>query len=154
MSKAAGQTKARKTTKAQAKAPVAKRNVKKAAAVETEDEGEEKVAHSVVNGKYKQRYAERGDARNCGDWLAKTLKDVVLDDDGHLDVAKLQKIAAANGVSPDYPNRSKGWEGRMRMTIGLRMRPVVAAEGKLYVPEGRGKKALPAPRAFVQAWAK
>lgn len=145
-------TKARapRTTKAQAKAPTAKRAVRKAAAVEADDEeGEDEGPRSVVKGVYKARYAAKGDPRNCGDWLAATLKEHVLDDDGHLDVSALERIAKANGVDPTYTNRSRGWEGRMRMTIGLKLRPVVAEQGGLAIPKGRGKTTIPAPKAFV-----
>jgi len=137
---------ANKAIKAKVKAQVAK--------ITDEDETEEKAPASVVAPKFKAKYAAKGDPRNCGDWLAKVLKDAVLDEDRHLDVARLQRIAKMNGVSPEYDNRSPGWQGRMRMTIGLRMRPVIAAKGEIYVPEGRSKKAIPAPTAFVKAYLK
>jgi hypothetical protein len=148
---AATKARAPKTSKAQAKAPKGKKAVRAKAKQTEEDEGEEEErSGSVVKSQYKARYAERGDARNNGDWLASTLKALVLDEDKHLDVDALAKICRANDVDPSYANRSPGWQGRMRMTIGLKLRPIVAAQGGLFVPKGRGKEKLPAPKAFVQ----
>jgi hypothetical protein len=81
---------------------------------------------SVVLPKYKHRYAER--AANAGiakkaaqrsawDWLAQTLAAQCLDERQRIDIAKFTRILEMNGVDHSrWTNRSKGWEGRFRMT--------------------------------------
>lgn len=129
----------------------------KAAAPEADEEEEKPAPRSVVGARYKAEYKTRANSnkgRNNADWLAQELAALTLVE-RKLDVAKLAAICEANAVPATYENRSKGWEGRMRMTLGLRLRPIVAAQGFLAVP-GKGKKAErhEAPAGFVAAWKK
>lgn len=117
--------------------------------------------HSVVKPAYKLRYKHRamerglkGKAakRSCGDWLAEQLKARVLDKQEKLIVGNLLAIAQANGIDDAeerWPNRSKGWEGRLRMTVGLVLRRIVADDGTLYLP---GEPALEAPAEWRNKW--
>lgn len=107
---------------------------------------------SVVRKSYKVEYKARGDSRGNGDWLFKTLKLLTTNPDTKkLDIRALEAICEANGVSPVYTNRSPGWEGRMRMTMGLKLRPVVARQGFLSLDDGTQDEA---PEAFILAWKK
>lgn len=104
--------------------------------------------NSVVKKAYKLKYRDR--ARNNGekskaakrsawDWLAQTLAGEVLTKDNKLKVEEFAALLAANG-EPDalgrWPNKSKGWEGRLRMTGGLWLRRVVAEAGVLHLADG------------------
>lgn len=91
------------------------------------DEQEDEVTGSVVKDRYKKLYAERGDATNCGDWLAVTLKHwchVAADKEtgrkAGFDIDRFELILTANGVdisnSKAFQNRTRGWQGRARMT--------------------------------------
>lgn len=113
---------------------------------EADDEGEEG-GGSVVPAKYKQMYAERGDATTCGDWLALTINGLchVLDGKKKVtDYDRLETIATANGVDVERVDRlgtaTNGWQGRYRMTVRNMLTPLVAAKGFLFVPEGCGVK--------------
>jgi hypothetical protein len=111
---------------------------------EIEDADDEEIGSgSCVPEKYKRLYAERGDARCCGDWLAETLNELVLNGDGKLDVEALCTVAEANGVQcRQYANsQTPGWQGRMRMTTRNMLRGKVALAGVLTVPGGRDRKA-------------
>jgi hypothetical protein len=98
---------------------------------------------SVVKNEYKRKYAERakanGHASKCAqrstwDWLAQCLAGEVNGPDGKLDVARFLALLDANGVDHSrWTNRSKGWEGRLRMTGRLALQRVVAASGTLVV---------------------
>lgn len=114
-----------------------------------EAEGYETRKGSVVKRNYKTAYKENGDSRGNGDWLFGLLKGLTLDANGKADIAALQAIAEANGVPSGYANRSAGWQGRMRMTIGLRLRSVVAKTGRLVLDDGQ---TVDAPAAFCAAW--
>jgi hypothetical protein len=103
---------------------------------------------SVVKKKFKLAYKAGGDSRGNKDWLFTLLKGATLDANGKADIAALQAIADENGVPSAYANRSAGWQGRMRMTIGLRLRSVVAKRGYLVLA---GEK-VTAPESFCQAW--
>lgn len=121
-------------------------------AEEAEQEEEILAPRSVVAAKYKSRYRARANSnkgRNCADWLAQTLVPLTIGPDGKADLMALSEICAANRVSSAYENRTKGWEGRMRMTLGLRLRPVVAEQGFLALPDG---EQVAAPDAFLAAW--
>jgi hypothetical protein len=120
-----------------------------------------KLTNSVVKPGYKLRYKEKARAagnrakwakRSTGDWLAACLAANVLDKQSKIDIAKLTEIAKLNGIDdPEerWPNRSKGWEGRYRMTIGLVLRPMVADAGVLLVPDEEGHETLEAPAEWV-----
>lgn len=137
--------------------------VAKAAAIDASapDEGVDTRKGSVVKSKYKATYRARANSlkgRNCADWLAQTLVALTLDPKTRqIDLAMLSAIVRANGVDPTYANRSPGWQGRMRMTLGLKLRPVVAKAGHLVVPgAGKGGKdgKATAPAEFVAAYRK
>jgi hypothetical protein len=118
------------------------------AADDAEIEEQERLPASVVPAKYKTRYKERARAnghrskaakRSNWDWLAQTLAANVLNKKGKIDIDKLVAILQANGM-PDpleeWPNRSKGWEGRIRMTGGIWLRREVAEQGVMLLPDG------------------
>lgn len=103
---------------------------------------------SVVRSAYKVRYRDRARAagirgkaakRSAWDWLAQQLAGEVLTKEAKIDIGKFVAVLAANG-EPDaltrWPNRSKGWEGRLRMTGGLWLRTVVAEANELRLPDG------------------
>jgi hypothetical protein len=111
---------------------------------------------SVVKAKYKVRYAERAKAagerskvaqRSCWDWLAATLAGEVLDERKKLVVDRFLRLLDANGVDHSrWTNRSKGWEGRLRMTGRLALQRVVAETGILKTADG---EELEAPADWV-----
>lgn len=101
-------------------------------------------AGSVVKGKYKARYAERAAGkglgkvaqRSCWDWLAQELAAECLDG-SKIDIGRFCRTLEANGVDHSrWNNRSKGWEGRLRMTGRLALQRVVAEQGHLKTIEG------------------
>lgn len=115
---------------------------------------------SVVLPKYKHRYAER--AANAGiknksaqrsawDWLAQTLAAQCLDDKQRIDIAKFTRILELNGVDHSrWTNRSKGWEGRFRMTGRLALQRVVAECGVMQVIGEEGEAdVVEAPAEWV-----
>src|SRR5689334_14063267 len=85
---------------------------------------------SVVNAAYKRKYAERAltsknvkgvskkaRARSCGDWLSVTLAKLCLVEKDKVSIERFTAVLDANGVDHSrWTNRSKGWEGRFRMT--------------------------------------
>jgi hypothetical protein len=102
----------------------------------------------VVPSKYKTRYKDRARAnghrskaakRSTWDWLAQVLAAETLDKKGKCDPAKLTAILQANGMEDpegEWPNRSKGWEGRYRMTAGIWLRREVAEVGFIRLADG------------------
>jgi hypothetical protein len=125
-------------------------------AVDAEVAADNAKARSVVGVKYKHRYAERAVAsglkrkaaqRSAWDWLAQTLAGEVLDEKDRLDVDRLLRLLDANGVDHSrWTNRSKGWEGRLRMTGRLALQRVVAEAGTLKTADG---ETLEAPAEWV-----
>ena len=115
--------------------------------------------NSVVQTKYKHRYAERAVAaglkrkaaqRSSWDWLAQTLAGEVLVKE-KLQVEKFLALLEANGVDHSrWTNRSKGWEGRLRMTGRLALQRVVAEAGVLKTADG---EELQAPAEWVAKFA-
>jgi hypothetical protein len=118
--------------------------------------------NSVVKGKFKQRYAENaaliGDKRkqvkrSNWDWLAQMLAAFCLNDKGgKIDIGAFIDILDANGVdhsnwggSPlsDKP-KTKGWEGRFRMTGRVALQKIVANAGMLKWPGDQEPSAAPA----------
>ena len=101
---------------------------------------------SVVKPVYKAKYAERAKAagirskvaqRSAWDWLAQELAAEVLDEKQKLIVDRFLALLDANGVDHSrWTNRSKGWEGRLRMTGRLALQKRVAETGVLITPEG------------------
>jgi len=100
-------------------------------------------ARSVVKNAYKRKYAERARSnghaskvaqRSTWDWLAQNLAGECNGPDGKIDIAAFERILELNGVDfSRWTNRSKGWEGRFRMTGRLALQRVVAAAGVLVV---------------------
>jgi hypothetical protein len=99
---------------------------------------------SVVRPTYKHKYAERAAAnglgkvaqRSCWDWLAQELAAECLDG-SKINIDRFLSMLEANGVDHSrWTNRSKGWEGRLRMTGRLALQKVVAANGHLKTIEG------------------
>jgi len=99
---------------------------------------------SVVRSSYKKTYAARaagaglGKAaqRSCWDWLAQELARECLVGT-KIDIGRFLKTLEANGVDHSrWNNRSKGWEGRLRMTGRLALQKVVAQQGFLRTVEG------------------
>jgi hypothetical protein len=126
--------------------------------------------NSVVKPAYKIRYKLRAREnghkskaakRSAWDWLAVQLAGELLDKHGKISVDKAAAIFVANGIEEAdildenghfiadksrWPSQSKGWEGRYRMTGGLALRPVVAEQGYLQLPDG---EQLEAPAEWV-----
>jgi hypothetical protein len=109
---------------------------------------------SVVKVGYKKLYAARAvengggklAQRSCWDWLAQELAAEALVG-GKLDEARFRALLDANGVDHSrWQNRSKGWEGRLRMTGRLALQKVVARNGHLVTVEGAK---LDAPAEWV-----
>jgi hypothetical protein len=100
-------------------------------------------ARSVVGVAYKTRYAERAAnqghkrkaaQRSCWDWLAQAIAGECLAAKDRIDIDKFLALLERNGVDHSkWQNRSKGWEGRLRMTGRLALQRVVAEAGVLLV---------------------
>ncbi len=115
--------------------------------------------HSVVKSDYKAKYKARamerglrGKAakRSNGDWLAEQMRTLVLDKREKLVVERLVALCEANGladIETKWPNRNKGWEGRLRMTACLVLRKYVADAAQLVVP-GEDEPRIP-PQDFI-----
>jgi hypothetical protein len=123
-----------------------------------EIERQERLPNSVVKPTYKTKYKERAMAaglkgkaakRTNGDWLGEQMRTLVLDKKEKLIVERLVDICEANGLSgieERWPNRNKGWEGRLRMTACLVLRKIVADNQALRVP---GEEDRIPPQDFV-----
>lgn len=102
--------------------------------------------NSVVKAKYKVRYAHRAieaglkkkrAKRSAWDWLAEKLADECLDSKDRISIERFLAVLDANGVDHSkWQNRSKGWEGRLRMTGRLALQRVVAEANVLRLPDG------------------
>lgn len=103
---------------------------------------------SVVHDRYRVRYAEAGHPTHCGDWLAETLNNLVLNKAG-TNLELFEAICNANGVDLSaYRREGKGWEGRFRMTgRNLMAKKVYLAGGVLNLPDGT---ALKAPKDWME----
>lgn len=112
--------------------------------------------NSVVKPKYKLRYAHRASEaglkkkraqRSAWDWLAQTLAGECLDEKDRISIERFTAVLDANGVDHSrWTNRSKGWEGRFRMTGRLALQRVVAEAGVLKTADG---EELEAPADWV-----
>jgi hypothetical protein len=103
---------------------------------------------SVVRPAYKKVYAARAAEaglgklaqRSCWDWLAQTIAGEALTPDHKLDEPLFRALLDANGVRNDHwgtgEKRTKGWEGRLRMTGRLALQKVVAKQGHLKTADG------------------
>lgn len=124
--------------------------------VDAEVAADNEKARSVVGKAYKVRYAERAVAnglrrkaaqRSAWDWLAEELAAECLGEKDRIDIGRFLAILDANGVDHSrWTNRSKGWEGRLRMTGRLALQRVVAEAGILKTAEGAE---IQAPEAWV-----
>ena len=84
-----------------------------------EDDEEEKVSGSVVKPKYKAIYAKNELKDTNNDAFAHAFAEFTVTEDGELDVARVITVARDNGIdTKKYSSRNRGWEGRLRMTIG------------------------------------
>jgi hypothetical protein len=99
---------------------------------------------SVVKTAYKKKYAQRAAEqggnkvaqRSCWDWLAQELAAECLVGT-KISIDRFLAVLDANNVDHSrWQNRSKGWEGRLRMTGRLALQKVVAAQGGLKTAEG------------------
>ena len=118
-----------------------------AAAKEDADELEPEEHGLAALQQAKPRYRERGDVNNCGDWLAKTLKEK-FHVGGKFDIESFTACLAENGVDLTQPfacSEAPGWQGRFRMNGRQKLEAVVAKNTKLLV---RGQQCQ-APRDFV-----
>lgn len=143
----------------QAKAEVLEQEPVVAVVVDAEVAADNAKKGSVVKSAYKHRYAARaaeaglGKAaqRSAWDWLAQQIAGEVLDDKARLSVDKLLALFDANGVDHSrWQNRSKGWEGRLRMTGRLALQKIVAEAGVLRTADG---DELVAPAEWVAKFA-
>jgi hypothetical protein len=129
--------------------------------VDAEVEADNAKARSVVGVGYKKRYAERAVAaglrskaaqRSAWDWLAETLAGECLDDKARISIERFLAILDANGVDHSrWQNRSKGWEGRLRMTGRLALQRVVAEAMVLKTADG---EELVPPAEWVAKYAR
>jgi hypothetical protein len=111
---------------------------------------------SVVATHYKARYAERAVAagtkrkaaqRSAWDWLAQSIAGECLGEKDRISIERFLALLDANGVDHSrWQNRSKGWEGRLRMTGRLALQRVVAEAGVLLTADG---EELEAPAEWV-----
>lgn len=126
------------------------------AGIEDEPDEEDDDRASVVPFVYKRRYAEAGHPAHCGDWLAETLNAYCLGDEG-AQIETTLLIADANGVDgrPYLKRKTRGWQGRFRMTTRNRLvTAIVKANGVLHVPaeaSGGEDLELQAPADWVAA---
>lgn len=116
--------------------------------LEIDEQIEDDIAkpRSVVKTAYKVKYRDR--AREAGvvrkaakrsawDWLAQELAAECLGKKEKIDIDRFLDTLEANGVDHSrWNNRSKGWEGRLRMTGRLALQKVVAEAGFLRTVEG------------------
>ena len=125
-----------------------------------EDEGEQpKVANTVVHSRYKDRYAANAAAvgasgkapkRSNWDWLSQAIAKECLNDKHQINIDKFLGILEANGIDhTKWPNRNRGWEGRLRMTGRVVLQKVVANRGKLLLPDDRMEDA---PAEFIEKY--
>jgi hypothetical protein len=89
---------------------------------------------SVVAGKYRTLYAERGHPTHCGDWLAELLNNYCVGDK-NTDLVTFERICGLNGVDTGkYKRDGIGWQGRIRMTGRNLLAKRVFAAGKITLP--------------------
>lgn len=120
-----------------------------AAADEKSDEDDSKTG-TVVAEKYRAKYAEAGHPTHCGDWLAETLNNLVLNKGG-TNLELLEAIADLNGVSlAKYKREGVGWQGRLRMTArNLMAKKVFLNGGILVLPQTINGGSMRAPGEWM-----
>lgn len=124
--------------------------------IDAEIEADLPKSNSVVKSGYKTKYRDRareaGVARKAAkrstwDWLAEQLAGECLVGKDKIDISRFLAVLDANGVDHSrWTNRSKGWEGRLRMTGRLALQRVVAEAGVLLLADG---ETLEAPAEWV-----
>jgi hypothetical protein len=120
-----------------------------------EGDGERKPS-SVVKPVFKERYA--ANARELGvkgkaakrsnwDWLAQEIAKFCLTDKHAIRMDDFKALLKANGIDHNkWPNQSRGWEGRLRMTGRVALQRIVADSGVLKFPDETEAKA---PMDFI-----
>lgn len=120
-----------------------------------EEDSEEPIRGTVVKDTYKVLYAERGNPRHCGDWLAGILenqfnrihdgrRDARFDRDLFLDMLEL------NGINTNAKwamSTTPGWQGRLRMTGRLQLENLIIKTGKIMLSKNQ---TVTAPEDFVK----
>jgi hypothetical protein len=120
---------------------------------------EPKESNSVVSAKFKNRYiiaareaGIKGKAarRSNWDWLAQRIAELCLTPKQAFKVDEFLALLDANGIDHSrWTNRSRGWEGRLRMTGRVALQRIVADSGVLKLPSG---DELKAPDEFRAKW--
>lgn len=108
-----------------------------------EAEQARKESNSVVSAKFKDRYIAnakeqgiKGKAarRSNWDWLAQEIAKECLDSKGRINMDSFLAILTANGIDhAKWDNRSRGWEGRLRMTGRVALQRIIADSGILKI---------------------
>jgi hypothetical protein len=100
----------------------------------------------------KPNYKAKGDVNNCGDWLAKLLKDHFLEDEGKkkavFQMDDFRACLKANGIALEgrwVENQNPGWQGRFRMNGRQKLERVVAEMSGVTI-EGEFHRA---PNSFI-----
>lgn len=120
-----------------------------------EDDSAEPVRGTVVKDTYKALYAERGNPRHCGDWLAGVLenqfnrihdgrREAKFDRDLFLDMLELNDI---NTNAKWAMSTTPGWQGRLRMTGRLQLENLIIKTGKIMLSKNQ---TVTAPEDFVK----
>ena len=99
--------------------------------------------------KYRQQYRTASSTgQSCGDWLAEQLAGDTLDADGKLNIESLIAVFEANGLDLNASwavNRSRGWQGRFRMTGRNILEKQVALSGIYH----EGDRVIDAPAEWL-----
>lgn len=113
--------------------------------IDAEVQADNAKANSVVKPAYKHKYADRAKEAGIGrkaaqrstwDWLAQSIAAICLREKDRIDIGAFCALLGANGIDhTKWPNRSKGWEGRLRMTGRLALQRVVAEAGVLHTAD-------------------
>jgi len=125
-------------------------------AAEADVEEDNAKPNSVVHVKFKQKYLDNARAlgipgkaakRSNWDWLAQQIAAQCLDGKHKISISCFLELLDANGVDHSrWTNRSKGWEGRLRMTGRVALQKIVANNGFLYC---NGGTIAEAPADFI-----
>jgi hypothetical protein len=115
-------------------------------AAEADVEEDNAKPNSVVHVKFKQKYLDNARAlgipgkaakRSNWDWLAQQIAAQCLDGKHKISISCFLELLDANGVDHSrWTNRSKGWEGRLRMTGRVALQKIVANANALVLLDG------------------
>lgn len=99
-----------------------------------EEEADEPTPASVVDPAYRAQYAEvSSNGQGNGDWLHETLVGYCASTTG-FDPEVLTGVLLANGINPEMTgwgtNRSRGWQGRFRMSGRIVLEKAIAITGE------------------------